>query len=141
MIPPYPGCVLHLVGVGFGHEGVREKLFEDANRAIWDSYRRAETRHAGRRRYPALIQAIDELLFELEELNLSGVDRVPSELREKTSIVLSLVPSSTEAEEIRVRYRVNAMIDTLFRAQELVFRAKDPGRVVEVDDDDREWTA
>ena len=109
--------------------------------AVWGSDCGLETGRAGRRRYPARIHAIDELLFGLEELNLSGVDRVPSELREKTSIVLSLVPSSTEAEEIRVRYRVNAMIDTLFRAQELVFRAKDPGRVVEVDDDDREWTA
>ena len=39
-----------------------------------------------------------------------------------------------DPEEIRVRYRVGAMMDTLFRAQELVFRAKDPARVPHTDD-------
>jgi hypothetical protein len=115
-------------------------LFEDANRAIWDSYLRAARRHAGRQRYPALIHAIDELLFELEELNLVGVDRVPSLLRERSSMILSLVPTD-EGDEIRVRHRVTPLIDTLFRAQELVFRAKDPDRGAAADGDEEEWTA
>lgn len=115
-------------------------MFKDANRAIWDSYRRAARQHAVRQRYPALIHAIDELLFELEELNLTGVDRVPSVLRERTSMILSLVPVD-EGDEIRIRHRVTPMIDTLFRAQELVFRAKDPGRSAGSVGDEEEWTA
>ena len=102
-------------------------LYEDANRAIWTAYERAASRQAELKRFPSLIRAIDDLLFELEELNLSGVDRVPAVLRERTTMILRLVPVS-DPEEIRVRYRVGAMMDTLFRAQELVFRAKDPAR-------------
>jgi hypothetical protein len=102
-------------------------LYEDANRAIWTAYERAASRQAELKRFPSLIRAIDDLLFELEELNLNGVDRVPAVLRERTTMILRLVPVS-DPEEIRVRYRVGAMMDTLFRAQELVFRAKDPAR-------------
>lgn len=115
-------------------------MYEDANRAIWDSYRRAARRQAEIKRFPALIHAIDELLFELEELNLSGVDRVPSIIRERSSVILSLVPVE-DPSEIRVRHRVHAMMDTLFRAQELVFRAKDPSRPPGNDDDGEERSA
>jgi hypothetical protein len=115
-------------------------LYEDANRAIWTAYEHATQRQLELRRFPSLIHAIDDLLFELEELNLSGVDRVPAVLRERSSAVLSLVPVS-DPEEIRVRYRVSAMMDTLFRAQELVFRAKDPARPPLAEDDGEERTA
>jgi hypothetical protein len=115
-------------------------LYEDANRAIWDSYRRAARRQAEIQRFPALIHAIDELLFELEELNLSGVDRVPTIIRERSSVILSLVPVE-DPSEIRVRHRVHAMMDTLFRAQELVFRAKDPSRPPGNNDDGEERSA
>jgi hypothetical protein len=115
-------------------------LYEDANRAIWNAYERAARRQADLMRFPALIRAIDDLLFELEELNLNGVDRVPAVLRDRTSQVLSLVPV-TDPEEIRVRHRVGAMMDTLFRAQELVFRAKDPSRPPHHGDDGEERTA
>jgi len=111
-------------------------LYEDANRAIWSAYRRSEQRRANRGHYPALIQAIDQLLFELEELNLSGVDRVPSSLRDRSSRVLAYVPVQ-DPEEIRIRFRVVPMMDTLFRAQELVFRAKDPSRPAEADEEER----
>jgi hypothetical protein len=115
-------------------------LYEDANRAIWTAYDRATRRQAELKRFPSLIHAIDDLLFELEELNLSGVDRVPAVLRERTTMILSLVPAG-HPEEIRVRYRVGAMMDTLFRAQELVFRAKDPARPALAADGDEERTA
>jgi hypothetical protein len=115
-------------------------LYEDANRAIWIAYERAARRQAELKRFPSLIHAIDELLFELEELNLSGVDRVPAVLRERSTMILSLVPDS-DAEEIRVRFRVGAMMDTLFRAQELVFRAKDPARPPHADNAGEEQTA
>jgi hypothetical protein len=116
------------------------KLLEEANRAIWNSYRHAARRNARRQRLPTLIRAIDELLFELEELNLTGVDRVPAVIRERSAMILDLVPSAGD-EEIRVRFRVSAMIDTLFRAQELVLRAKDPNRPAPAEDDEEAWTA
>jgi hypothetical protein len=115
-------------------------LIEDANRAIWSSYRHAARREARQQRLPSLIRAIDELLFELEELNLTGVDRVPAVIRERSALILNLVPAAG-AEEMRVRFRVNAMIDTLFRAQELVLRAKDPNRPALVEADEEAWTA
>ena len=107
-------------------------MYEDANRAIWTAYRRSRRRRASLGHYPAIIQAIDQLLFELEELNLIGVDRVPSTLRERSSRVLAFVPVE-DPEEIRVRFRVVPLMDTLFHAQELVFRAKDPARPTEQD--------
>ena len=115
-------------------------MYEDANRAIWTAYERAARRQAEIKRFPSLIRAIDDLLFELEELNLSGVDRVPAVLRERTSEILSRVPVS-DPEEIRVRFRVGAMMDTLFRAQELVFRAKDRARSPVGDNEGEERTA
>ncbi|TMD51163.1 MAG: hypothetical protein E6I85_13705 [Chloroflexi bacterium] len=111
-------------------------MYEDANRAIWTAYRRSRSRRASQGHFPALIQAIDQLLFELEELNLTGVDRVPGRLRERSSRVLAFVPVE-DPEEIRIRHRVVPMMDTLFRAQELVFRAKDPDRPSEHDDEER----
>lgn len=111
-------------------------LYEDANRAIWSAYRRSQRRRASQGHYPALIQAIDQLLFELEELNLGGVDRVPGTLRERSSRVLAFVPVE-DPEEIRIRHRVVPMMDTLFKAQELVFRAKDPDRQSDNDEEER----
>jgi hypothetical protein len=83
-----------------------------------------------------VIQAIDQLLFELEELNLSGVDRVPSSIRDRTTRVLAYVPVE-DPEEVRVRFRVVPLMDTLFHAQELVFRARDPSRPAEVGEEER----
>lgn len=120
--------------------GALGTLYKDANRAIWTAYERAARRQAELQHFPSLIHAIDDLLFELEELNLSGVDRVPAVLRERSSEILSLVPVDDPA-EIRIRYRVGAMMDTLFRAQELVFRAKDPSRRPRTESDGEERTA
>ena len=106
----------------------------DANDAIWNAYQRSRRDAAERRRFPALIRALDELLFELEELNVQGVVRVPAQLREQAGQLLELVPAP-DPEVIRIRYRVQAMLDTLFRAQELVFRARDPQRSEIFDDD------
>jgi len=105
------------------------ELYENANDAIWSAFRRAEQRRTEQRRLPALINAIDQLLFELEELNVQGVDRVPVDLRQKSSSVLRLVPTANP-EEVKVRYRFGPLMNTLFHAQEFVFRARDPERPV-----------
>ncbi len=110
-------------------------MIDSANRAIWAAFVRARRRRAATERFPALIQAIDELLFELEELNLHGIQHVPTGLRERSARVLEMVPTEDQ-EEIRIRFRVIAMMDTLFRAQELLFRAKDPSRPIYEGDED-----
>jgi hypothetical protein len=115
-------------------------MLESANRAIWSAYARARRRRLEVERLPGLIQAIDALLFELEELNLQGVDRVPADLREKSARVLVQVPAK-DPEQIQVRYRVVTMMDTLFRAQELIFRARDPERPPATDEEDEDLSA
>jgi hypothetical protein len=112
-------------------------MFEDANAAIHAAGRREVVRRAQEGWFPSLVHAIDELLFELEELNLQGVTRVPGRLRVRSQAVLSLVPEGG-SEELRIRQKVPAMMDTLFYAQELIFRAKDPSRPAYQGDDEEE---
>jgi hypothetical protein len=82
-----------------------------------------------------VVHAIDDLLFQLEDLNLKGVDRVPAVLRERAGQILNAVPSREEYEVLRVRYRVVPMMDVLFRAQEVLFRLRDPRRSTYDDED------
>jgi hypothetical protein len=113
------------------------ELFEDANTAISRARSAAIKRRAQRGLYPAMIQAIDDLLFELEELNLQGVIRVPGPLRERSQALLSMVPAE-DPEAVRVRQKVVGMMDSLFNAQEILFRAKDPSRPAYTGDDEEE---
>jgi hypothetical protein len=103
-------------------------MLEDANRDIHrlcqeDLRRRWRQQHLDR-----VVHAIDDLLFQLEDLNLQGVDRVPATLRERAGQILEAVPGREEYECLRVRYRVVPMMDVLFRAQEVLFRLRDPRR-------------
>jgi hypothetical protein len=103
-------------------------MLEDANRDIQrlcqeDLRRRWRQQHLDR-----VVHAIDDLLFQLEDLNLQGVDRVPATLRERAGQILEAVPGREEYECLRVRYRVVPMMDVLFRAQEVLFRLRDPRR-------------
>jgi hypothetical protein len=77
-----------------------------------------------------VVRAIDDLLFALEDLNLQGVDRVPANLRERAGQILDAVPTREEHEALRIRYRVVPMMDVLFRAQEVLFRLRDPRRSI-----------
>ena len=86
-------------------------------------------------RLTALVHSIDELLFALEDLNLQGVDRVPTRLRERAGSVLDSTRDAAPAgPEMRVRWRVLPLMDELFRAQEVLFQLLDPSRVVEEDE-------
>lgn len=85
-----------------------------------------------------VVHAIDNLLFQLEDLNLKGVDRVPATLRERAGRILDAVPGREEYEALRVRYRVVPMMDVLFRAQEVLFRLRDPRRALYEAEDEEE---
>jgi hypothetical protein len=103
-------------------------MFDDANRAIRHADLAARKREEAER-LASVVRAIDDLLFALEDLNLRGVDRVPANLRGRASHLLEQVPGTkVEDATLRIRYRVVALMDVLFRAQELIFQARDPNR-------------
>ncbi|HEX6548350.1 MAG TPA: hypothetical protein VF134_06390 [Candidatus Dormibacteraeota bacterium] len=112
-------------------------MFEEANRDIAAGIAQSHRRKRELRLETA-VRAIDALLFQLEELNLQGVDRVPSALRERASLILEGVPvpaDDAEREALRLRYRVVPLMDVLFLAQEMLFRARDPERAHDLDED------
>ena len=108
-------------------------MIEEAHRQMLEAQREVARRHFRAHHLDRVLHTIDSLLFELEDLNLQGVDRVPSALRERIRPVLDRIPRSEDDERIRVRHRVTPMMDVLFLAQEALFRLKDPGWA---DDDD-----
>ena len=112
-------------------------MLEDANRDIERLCREDLRRRWRQQQLDRVVHAIDDLLFQLEDLNLQGVDRVPATLRERAGRILDAVPSREEYEALRVRYRVVPMMDVLFRAQEVLFRLRDPRRAT-YDDEDAE---
>jgi hypothetical protein len=113
----------------------RLTMFEDANRDIERLTREAVARRIRQQQLDRVVHAIDDLLFQLEDLNLQGVDRVPARLRERAGQILEAVPGP-EDEEFRIRYRVLPMMDVLFRAQEILFRLRDPRRPTYADNED-----
>lgn len=88
-------------------------------------------------RLARVVRAIDALLFQLEELNLRGQDRVPARLREEAGAILQTLPEQPEDPDFRVRYRVTPMMDVLFRAQEMIFQLRDPDRPPDDEEEDR----
>jgi hypothetical protein len=110
-------------------------MLADAKRDIDRLYLDAVVRRQRHASIRGVVHAIDDLLFELEELNLGGVDRVPSRFRERAGQLLELVPDP-EDPDFRVRHRVVPMMDVLFRAQEILFRLRDPSRPGYPDDEE-----
>ena len=105
-------------------------MLQEANRDIQRLCQEDLRRRWRQQQIDRVVHAIDDLLFQLEDLNLQGVDRVPAVLRERAGQVLNAVPTREEHECLRVRYRVVPMMDVLFRAQEVLFRVRDPRRAL-----------
>jgi hypothetical protein len=116
-------------------------MLEDANRDIQRLCQEDLRRRFRQQQLDRVVHAIDDLLFQLEDLNLQGIDRVPASLRERAGSILEAVPSHEEYENLRVRYRVVPMMDVLFRAQEVLFRLRDPRRAMYEAEDEREAAA
>jgi hypothetical protein len=113
-------------------------MLEDANRDIQRLCQEDLRRRWRQQQLDRVVHAIDDLLFQLEDLNLQGVDRVPANLRERAGQILDAVPRREEYDSLRVRYRVVTMMDVLFRAQEVLFRLRDPHRATYEDEDAEE---
>ena len=116
-------------------------MLQDANRDIERLCQEDLRRRWRLQQLDRVVHAIDDLLFQLEDLNLRGVDRVPANLRERAAQILDAVPGREQYEYLRVRYRVVAMMDVLFRAQEVLFRLRDPRRALYEAEDDEEEAA
>lgn len=113
-------------------------MLSDASAEIAATQIEAERRREESERLARMVQAIDRLLFQLEDLNLSGVDRVPAVLRDRASTILDRLPAATtevDQDALRVRFRVVPLMDVLFRAQEVLFRLRDPSREPDEEDE------
>ena len=110
-------------------------MIDQTNLDIGRTAASEEFRHYPKRRRSYLLQAIDELLWELEELNLLGRDRVPARVRRESAALFVAIRG---AGELEVRFRVPAMMEVLYRAQELVFKEVDPNYRGEEEDDQGE---
>ena len=113
-------------------------MLQEANRDIQRMCQEDLRRRWRLQQLDRVVHAIDDLLFQLEDLNLKGVDRVPATLRERAGRILDAVPGREEYEALRVRYRVVPMMDVLFRAQEVLFRLRDPRRALYEAEDEQE---
>jgi hypothetical protein len=109
-------------------------MLEDAKNDILRSYVAEARRRREAERLGELVRTIDKLLFELEDLNLRSVDRVPTPLRLKSTEILGRLPEP-DRERLQVRYRVLPLMDVLFRAQELIFRRQYPDREIDEDEE------
>ena len=109
-------------------------MIDQANRDIAAFARAEAERRYQSRRHADTVHAIDAVLFQLEDLNLQGVDRVPAVLRRHAGRILETLPEPTteaEQEARRLRFRVQPLMDVMFHAQEILFRLRDPDRVDE----------
>lgn len=113
-------------------------MLQEANRDIQRLCREDMRRRWRLQQLDRVVHAIDDLLFQLEDLNLRGLDRVPATLRERAGQILDAVPGREEYEALRIRYRVVPMMDVLFRAQEVLFRLRDPRRALYEAEDQEE---
>jgi hypothetical protein len=111
----------------------------DVNLEIELSDQRRRSQRSETERLTAIIRAIDELMFSLEELNLQGIDRVPARLRERAGALIELVlarpaPAEVRTDPFRIRYRVVPMMDVLFEVQDRVLRLRNPIRITDPED-------
>jgi len=111
----------------------------DVNHEIEASDAMRRGRRSETERLTAIIRAIDELMFSLEELNLQGIDRVPARLRERAGALIELVlarpaPAEVRTDPFRIRYRVVPMMDVLFEVQDRVLRLRNPIRITDPED-------
>ena len=98
-------------------------MIDRTNHDIRSSVRRDAGRRGARRRRSQLLHSIDGLLWELEELNLRGSDRVPARVRRQSEAIFASIDGGRDLE---ARFRVPAMMDVLYLAQELIFKETDP---------------
>jgi hypothetical protein len=85
--------------------------------------REYELRRAASRRVNGLIESIDEMFWELEELNLKQIGRIPPDvLRRVARVVGSATGRPPKA--VDVRHKTTFALDLLFDTQEGLFELR-----------------
>jgi hypothetical protein len=92
-------------------------MLETASREIRRAAEAAEDRRQEAARLPALVAALDDLLFELEELNVRGIARVPDAGRRRAAELI--------AEAIGPGGVVPTLPETVADVMERVYEAED----------------
>ncbi|MDQ6691749.1 MAG: hypothetical protein M3Z13_03170 [Candidatus Dormibacteraeota bacterium] len=91
-------------------------MIEEANLEIWRAVEDEIHRRADRVRIRALIAQIDELFWELEDLNLRNEKSVPRGLWNDVAAVVATC-FGTRPENIPVRRSIGNALDVLYEAQ------------------------
>lgn len=98
----------------------QEQAAEGEFRARWE-----------REQFPRWRDATDAVLYELEELNLRGVQRAPKTAREwATEKLIELPLEARGVLKLYANVTVQAALDSVFAAQEVLFCLRDPARDV-----------
>ena len=113
-------------------------MINRTNHDISSLARRDAGRRGERRRRSTLLSSLDGLLWELEELNLRGRDRVPARVRRQSDAIFASIAGG---DGLEARFRVPAMMDVLYLAQELIFKESNPDYRGEADEADEDETA
>ncbi|MGH7862811.1 MAG: hypothetical protein ACRENM_08265 [Candidatus Dormibacteraceae bacterium] len=100
-------------------------MIDQANLAITQMREEIEADNQRRYRFQRLLQATDEVLWRLEEMNLAGERRIPDPSRLEFRDSLEELP-----EDYQRIYRdsevVQETLDSIFEIQERLFRERDP---------------
>ncbi|HVB76316.1 MAG TPA: hypothetical protein VNI34_00685 [Candidatus Nitrosotalea sp.] len=100
-------------------------MIDQANLAIARMREEIEVDNQRRYRFQRLLQATDEVLWRLEEMNLAGERRISDPFRAQFRGTLDELP-----DDFRRIYRdsevVQETLDSIFEIQERLFRERDP---------------
>lgn len=98
-------------------------MIEEANAEIWAAVELEIRRRADRVRLRGLIARIDELFWELEDLNLRNVRSVPRDLWENVAQVVA-ASTGVQPQDVPVRRSIGNALDVLYETQETLIDRK-----------------
>lgn len=95
-----------------------------------------EVRRENERRYAfyRMLNATDQVLWRLEEMNRDGVKTIPAPLRSEIKETISELPEQC-LNAFSDSERVQEALDSVFELQERLFKWKDPNWSLEEEDD------
>lgn len=101
-------------------------MIDHTNGRIDEQLRSVRRANLRRYAYQRMLEATDRVLWRLEELNRDGVARVPKRVRAEVQGLGAGMPSHVR-EVLRDSGHVQDTLDSVFEAQERLFRWRYPG--------------
>jgi hypothetical protein len=113
-------------------------MLAQTNVEIREAEQRHRVRRAEDRRLRQPIMMVDRMLYELEELNVRGMKRVPLSYEERLRMLIGLVADvpncGAAVENLKVKIGIGKLMDALFGLQQALFVQRH-GAVYEPEDD------